>query len=132
MNIAREKTMHVPHCKSDLQSTPEALILHLAGDAGLPGIDELAHAADATLAAEPTLLLIEASGLTYIGSMGLGVLMRLRNGVIARGGRVAIVGTGPEVSRLLRHLHIERVMPMHATVAEALRIEVARQRVPAA
>ncbi|MGD9690271.1 MAG: STAS domain-containing protein [Phycisphaerales bacterium] len=99
---------------------PEAMILHLRGDAGLGGIDELARAAKSAAAGEPDALIIEASGLSYIGSMGVGVIIGLRNSVHARGGRVSIAGCTVEVDRLMRFLRIDHLMPMHATLAEAL------------
>jgi anti-sigma B factor antagonist len=115
-----------------LEMQPAAVVLHLCGDADLASINVVARASAAAQASNPKLLIIDGSKLTYIGSMALGVLMRLRHALHAQGAAVSIAGTTPHITEMLRHLHIERLMPMHSTVAEALKVEVSGHREGAA
>jgi anti-anti-sigma factor len=115
-----------------LEKQPDAVVLHLCGDADLAGINVMANATAAAQATNPKLLIIDGSELNYIGSMALGVLMRLRHAVHEKGGTVAIAGTTPHITEMLRHLHIEKLMPMHLTVADALTVEVPVHREGAA
>jgi anti-anti-sigma factor len=104
-----------------LEQHPDAIVLHLAGDAGATGIDALAKASAAARAQHAKLLVIDGSQVGHVGSMAVGVLMRLKSELAARGTKLAIAATTPDVTQLLKHLNIEKIVPLFATVADALK-----------
>lgn len=116
----REPAMHtLTHTL--LRPTPATVVLVLRGDAGAAGIDAFDAACAAGLELKPALLVLDLTGVDYMGSMAVGVLVRLRHALLASSaGRVAIAGSGAQLATLLRHLHIERFISLHDSVDAAL------------
>jgi anti-sigma B factor antagonist len=71
------------------------------------------------LDADPQLV-VDLSGLAFIDSTGLGVLVAARNRALENGGAVAFVCTQDRVLKLLRITGLDSVFDVHATVEEAV------------
>jgi anti-sigma B factor antagonist len=66
------------------------------------------------------LLVLDLTGLGFIDSTGLGVLVAGRNRSLERGGAVAFVCTQERVLKLLRITGLDAVFDIHATVDGAV------------
>lgn len=71
------------------------------------------------LDADPVLV-IDLSGLAFIDSTGLGVLVAGRNRALELGGAVAFVCTQDRILKLLRITGLDSVFDVHAEVDEAV------------
>jgi anti-anti-sigma factor len=103
-----------------MEQKPQAVIAHLAGEAGVDEADELSRALRMLSATKPSLAVLDLAGISYIASMGIGALVRFRNDVAQSGGRVVIAAARPLVYDTLRHAGLQRVFPMFQTIDEAL------------
>lgn len=68
-------------------------------------------------------LVFEVSGLDYIDSTGLGVLVGLLKrvrGLPGGEGRVVLAAAGEPIAKIFRLTGLEKVFPMHAAVEEAV------------
>ncbi|GAA2720775.1 STAS domain-containing protein [Cellulomonas aerilata] len=64
-------------------------------------------------------LIVDVSGVTFMDSTGLGVLVRAVRQVHERGGRIELVSHEDPVMNLLRLTALADVLPVHKTVHEA-------------
>lgn len=71
------------------------------------------------LASDPSLV-IDLTGLSFIDSTGLGVLVAGRNRALEHGGAVAFVCTQDRVLKLLRITGLDSVFDVHADVEKAV------------
>jgi anti-sigma B factor antagonist len=65
-------------------------------------------------------LVVDLTGVTFIDSTGLGVLVRTVKDVLPMGGRVQLVTANPTMLKLLRITALNRVFTVHPTVEAAL------------
>lgn len=65
-------------------------------------------------------VIIDFTGVSFIDSTGLGVILVARNEADARGGSVALVGSSALVRRLLRSAQIDHAFAMYDNLDEAL------------
>lgn len=66
-------------------------------------------------------LLFDFSGIHFMDSSGIGVIMGRYKKVIFQGGKIACCGVGKEVDRILTVSGLYRIMPCYPGRAEALR-----------
>ncbi len=67
---------------------------------------------------------MEFQELTYISSMGLGILAKFRKAITAKGGEMLIIGAQPQITRvfeIVRMLPKETVFASHAEADEYLK-----------
>ena len=72
------------------------------------------------LVTSPKPVVIDLSGVSYIASMGLRMLLLLGKAVAAQGGRIALMAPAPEVAGVLRTAGIDRAIPICASLDDAL------------
>jgi anti-sigma B factor antagonist len=65
-------------------------------------------------------LVVDLSGVTFIDSTGLGVMVTSLKHVRATGGSLNVVATSPRVLRVFSLTGIDALIPVHATLAEAM------------
>jgi anti-sigma B factor antagonist len=96
------------------------VVLAVAGDVDLYVAgelkDRLAEAADAGT----KMLVLDFSDVTFVDSMGLGVLVGGMKRLRAAGGELHLVVSAPEVQRVLEITRMDRVIPLHETLADGL------------
>lgn len=72
----------------------------------------------AQMAGQPTRLLLDMTGVSFVDSTGLGVLVSLLK-MMGQQGRVAVAGAQPVVQRLFEMTQLNRLFLLHPTVAQA-------------
>ncbi|MCD6303810.1 MAG: STAS domain-containing protein [Planctomycetes bacterium] len=97
-----------------------AAVVRLRGSAGMREADLLGRELDQLMARPGKLLLLDMTELEFICSAGLGVLIRARGELRARGGRMMLAGLRPLVARLLETTRLTRLFEIYPTVDAAL------------
>ncbi len=96
------------------------VVLAVAGDVDLYVAgeleDRLAEAADDGA----KVLVLDFAEVTFVDSMGLGVLVGGMKRLRADGGELHLVVSGPDLLRVLEITRMDRVIPLHETLADAL------------
>jgi anti-anti-sigma factor len=75
-------------------------------------------------------VVLDLSGVDYISSMGLRVLMMAAKTVRASGGCAAVAGLQPVVREIFEIARFQHVLPAYASVAEALQALAPRAAEP--
>lgn len=73
----------------------------------------------AETAKKPRLLLVDASGLTFIDSAALHAIVQAHLRLRADGGALALVSPSPAVARVLQLSGLDQMIPVHASIEEA-------------
>jgi anti-sigma B factor antagonist len=103
------------------ESGPEPYTLvKLAGEADILGRETLHSLLEAETKRTPGLLIIEMSALQYMDSAALQEIVRVNLALAAAGGRLALVSPGGNVARVLQVTEVDQLMPVYATLAEAV------------
>ena len=71
-------------------------------------------------AGRPAVVVIDLAGLTFISSLGMGLLNHFRRGCGAYGGVVKIAAPQPAVDEVLRLCNFQQLFEFHDTVEAAL------------
>jgi anti-sigma B factor antagonist len=64
-------------------------------------------------------MVIDLSGVSYIASMGLRMLLLVAKAIAAQGGKIALMAPAPEVASVLRTAGIDRAIPVRASLDDA-------------
>jgi len=99
----------------------DVLIVTLRGEFGVEAVSLLQERLTPVAAMKPQRLIFDLSALTYIASLGLGVLVQLRRAVHRAGGAVVLAGPRPLVRELLADLSLSDLFTLHDSVEEAMR-----------
>ena len=98
------------------------LAAYLSGEIDHHAAQSLRREIDAQVDAHmPDLLALDFSGVTFMDSSGVGVLLSCYKQMAASRGSTAYYGAGPQVQRILAIAGIERLMNGYAGKEEALR-----------
>jgi anti-sigma B factor antagonist len=96
-----------------------AVIVRLSGEADITTVPALAEALSSPAAGSPALLIVDASGLTFIDSAALHVLVRAHRRLRSDGRSLALVRPSPTVMRILQLSGLDRVIAVYASPADA-------------
>ena len=86
---------------------------------GLHAVDERFHAETAE---RQRPAIVDVSGLEYIASLGMGMLISCAASLKRRGHPMVLVGASGDVATALRRAGIDQAIPMAADVDDALRL----------
>ena len=100
------------------QSEPYTLV-GLVGEADVTNSDSLRDVLDAEVAKEPRTLIIDLSGLRFMDSSALHVILRANRAMDRLGGVLALAGPREPVAKMLRLTAADQLVPVYATVDEA-------------
>ena len=103
----------------DATETPEAMVVRVAGDADADNVDELDRQLRSLVAVRPSCMILDVSGLSFISSMGIGVLLRIRNELAENTGRLLVAAPRPMVRESLRRAGLLEVLRTFDTVDQA-------------
>lgn len=98
----------------------DCAVLRVAGEVDVYTAPALRERLTDLLAAGVRHVVVDTSGVTFLDSTGLGVLVGGRKRLHAHDGSLALAGGPERVVRLLRLTGLVRYFPPYATVAEAI------------
>lgn len=94
-------------------------VLELAGEADVTSGEMLYALLEEQIRKRPGLLVVELSALVFIDSAALQVILRASRTLAKDGGQLALAGPRDVVARVLEMTGADRLVPVHASVAEA-------------
>jgi len=106
-----------------IQMAPQpdgAVVVTLNGQLDIPGAGTLERQLTTLLVRHPKHVVFDVTDVTFISSLAMGVLMTFRRGCTTHGGRITLAGAHPMIAGSLKHAGLQTLLPMSATVEEAL------------
>ncbi|HUW65188.1 MAG TPA: anti-sigma F factor antagonist [Spirochaetia bacterium] len=98
-----------------------SLVARLTGEMDLQVADHLRSALDSAMGEKGTrYLVLDLSGVSFIDSSGLGVILGRYRRLAQSGGRVSLVGLSPPVKNVLELSGLLRIMREYSSAGEAL------------
>jgi anti-anti-sigma factor len=94
-------------------------VAQLVGEADVTNSDALREALDAEVAKEPLTLIVDLSGLRFMDSSALHVILRANRAMDRLGGVLALAGPREPVAKMLRLTAADQLVPVYPTVDEA-------------
>jgi anti-anti-sigma factor len=116
------ETAHMQPCDIVVDLTALPPLLKITGRLSADAVEDLEPEIERMLAAPPERLLIDLSGLTFIGSLGIGQLLMLCGRIAGAGGGAAIVATHPGVHEAFVRCRAEDSVTLCSTHEEASRV----------
>jgi len=105
----------------DLEQAPSAWVLHLRGDLDYGECATFRMSIDRVLKSGPAATIVDLSGLEYLDSSGLGLLLSLSKEYTAQGGKLVLV-TNETVDNILSLTRLNGIFSTATTLAEAEQI----------
>jgi anti-sigma B factor antagonist len=94
-------------------------LIGLVGEADVTNSDALRDVLDAEVAKEPRSLIIDLSGLRFMDSSALHVILRANRAMDRLGGVLALAGPREAVAKMLRLTAADQLVPVYDSVDEA-------------
>jgi anti-sigma B factor antagonist len=99
--------------------TPTAVVIRLAGELGINTSQDLERHLTQECARHPRVTVFDLSGLEFMSSLGLGVLVTYRRAAQRWGGRVAVAAARPAIVEVLKRTGLASTLDLRDTVADA-------------
>ena len=96
------------------------VLVRIAGDVGIAGLEQLEFAFARVIARRTRLAVLDLSQVTFLSSLGMGQLVRVRRDLGRWNGRVKIANCPPAIREALEAARLMDFFQFHATVDEAL------------
>ena len=94
-------------------------VVALVGESDVYTYDQLRGALESEVAREPKLLIVDLSGLGFMDSTGVQVLLDIRVMMNERGGRLVLTSPQATVARVLNLVGANQLIPVYDTIKEA-------------
>jgi anti-sigma B factor antagonist len=94
-------------------------LVELAGEADVTNSDKLREVLEAEVAKQPRTMIIDLSGLRFMDSSALHVILRVNRTMDRQGGVLALVSPREPVAKMLRLTAADQLIPVYASVTEA-------------
>jgi anti-sigma B factor antagonist len=94
-------------------------LVELAGEADATNLQQLREALEAEVAARPRTLIIDLSGLNFMDSSVLRVLLHASRTLDREGGVIGLAGARGPVARVLRFTRADQLVPLYDSVQQA-------------
>jgi anti-anti-sigma factor len=108
-----------PTLKVEISHIQETVLVRLIGEARLD-IEDAAFQLDRVVAFHPKFIVVDASELTFLSSIGMSLLLNLRRAAAPGGGKVKLVGLQPLVSNAMAHARLLDLFELHADMTVAM------------
>lgn len=95
-------------------------VVGLVGEVDATNSDELRSLLDSVVRERPLLLLVDLSGLGFMDSTGLRMLLRSSRVLDEQGGVLALVAPQASVARVLQLTRADQLLPVYDSVADAV------------
>jgi anti-anti-sigma factor len=106
-----------------IRAQPEAggYTIELSGDIDAAAVDQLASTLASAVGAGPpdALVIVDLAGANFLDSRSIGILADRQAHLRAAGGRLAVVGTRPEVIRLFEMIGLAEAFEFYGDVDQA-------------
>jgi anti-sigma B factor antagonist len=128
-NICYEANMDLAHRSEEdepvaltvsTRNDPACSIVAVSGDVDISTSPDLREALAGVLAAGARAIVVDMSGVRFIDSTGLGVLVGTYTSVRNAGGRLALVNDHAAVLKVLSITALDEVLNVHPTLADAV------------
>jgi anti-sigma B factor antagonist len=115
----------LPISRNDLLSfsisqRPGCVVVSVTGEIDLDTEQAFHGALTAAMAGGALHLVVDLAAVTYMGSTGIGVLMGVRRVLVAHGGSLVLACPPGKVAQVLALTGVGDVIPVDASVAEAV------------
>lgn len=97
-----------------------ATVVVADGEIDLSSIPQLSGMLDDLISGGNIDLIVDMTGVQFIDSTGLGVLVGARKKALAKDGSVQLACLQPKVLKIFRITQLTEIFPVHDTVADAL------------
>lgn len=104
---------------------PRGLVVRVAGDVDMGAAEALGHRLTPICARRPPLVVLDLSGVGFIGSLGLGSLVTFHRALERCGGRVRVAAVQPRVWEVFTRARLQSLFEHFDTVDAALAAPVA-------
>ncbi len=94
-------------------------LVTITGEADVTNRDSLRGVLDAEVAEHPSTLILDLSGLRFMDSSALHVILQANRALDRQGGVMALVAPQDAVAKMLRLTTADRLIPVFRNVAEA-------------
>jgi anti-sigma B factor antagonist len=94
-------------------------LVELVGEADVTNSDKLREVLEAEVAKQPRTMIIDLSGLRFMDSSALHVILRVSRTMDRQGGVLALVSPREPVAKMLRLTAADQLIPVYASVTEA-------------
>ena len=95
-------------------------VVVLAGEVDATNSDELYGVLESVVAQQPRLLIVDMSGLSFMDSTGLRMLLRSTRALDQQGGVLALAAPQVSVARVLQLTRADQLIPVYDSVADAI------------
>jgi anti-sigma B factor antagonist len=95
-------------------------VVVLTGEVDATNSDELYGVLESVVLQLPRLLVVDLSGLTFMDSTGLRMLLRSSRELDQQGGVLALAAPQVSVARVLQLTRADQLIPVYATVTDAI------------
>jgi anti-sigma B factor antagonist len=97
------------------------VVVDLPDELDVASMPELRHHLTTLISSGSVRLVLNAATLDFMDAVGIGSLIYAANRTRAEGGWVRLIGVGRKHRRILSILGLERVLPVHEDLEDALR-----------
>ena len=94
-------------------------LVEVSGEADVTNCDSLRELLDAEVAKQPRTMIIDLSGLRFMDSSALHVILRANRSMDRQGGVLALASPREPVAKMLRLTAADQLIPVYASVSEA-------------
>jgi anti-anti-sigma factor len=107
------------------ESTDQVAVLVAAGEIDHDSRDVLSDAATDALQNGASRLVLDLAAVSFCDSGGLSLFLDLHRDTTARGGSLRLACVQPPVLAVIRATNLDRLLPLHPTVEDAVRASLA-------
>jgi anti-sigma B factor antagonist len=94
-------------------------LVEVVGEADVTSCDALREVLEAEVAKQPRTMIIDLSGLRFMDSSALHVILRANRSMDRQGGVLALASPREPVAKMLRLTAADQLIPVYASVSEA-------------
>lgn len=94
--------------------------IDIEGRLDIDGVREVEDTFAFAVSAKQAKIVVNLAGVSFLTSIGIRMLMTAARGQLQRGGKIAFAAAAPLVGRVLETAGIDRLVPIHGTVVDAV------------